>query len=176
MPNSQLCGKKEGIDCDCLQRISVSPSDKKAVLCDVSLILKYIPTAISQAGLLLNLQYMLSKQAIFGLVCIKTSLHPPCLNQTGHFSGSDLITSISPPNTPLASSFSCLTASPVLGDQVASCQQSPAAVHLEIHACSELPHQFCPREWWCLLLTGKPRAILISASSKTSEGWRLQCN
>lgn len=56
---------------------------------------------------------MLSKQAIFGLVYIKTSLHPPCLNQTGHFSGSDQITSIFPPNMPPASSFSCPTASPL---------------------------------------------------------------
>lgn len=55
MHNAQLRGKKEGMDCDSPYRISVSPSDKKAVLCDVSSIFKYIPKAISQAELFLDL-------------------------------------------------------------------------------------------------------------------------
>lgn len=106
----------------------------------------YLESSNTSLKLLARLNYFLTcnicylNRPFFWLVYIKTSLHPPCLNQTGRFSGSDQITSISPPNMPPASSFSCPTASPVLGDQVASCQQSPAAAHLEIHACSELPH------------------------------------
>lgn len=55
MHNAHLCGKKEGMERDALYKISLSPSDKKAVLCDASLIFKHTPKAISQAELLLNL-------------------------------------------------------------------------------------------------------------------------
>lgn len=113
---------------------------QKAVSCDASLIFKHIPKAFSQAELLLNLLYMLSNQAVFGLAYIKTSLHPPCLNQTGRFSGSDQITSMSPAKVPPAPLSWCPAAPAVWGDQVASCQHSPAAARLDTHAGSQLPH------------------------------------
>lgn len=138
MHNMQKCSKKE-------QTVNLHIETLYLLLTRKLSCVMYPGSSNTSLKLLASLHYflacsMLTKQAILGLVYIKTSIHPPCLNQTGRFSGSDQITSISPPNMPPASSFSCPTASPILGDQVASCQQSPAAAHLEIHACSELPH------------------------------------